>query len=74
MPPAQPITQLTQVTLVPPVTPEAVKEKGRGKVKGKTSTPKTPSIVTPNPNDYGPLVPYAIEKALLETEFPNIVM
>ena len=70
MPPAQPITHLTQATLVPPVTPEAVK--GRG--KGKTSTPKTPSVVTPNPNDYGPLVPDAIEKALLETEVPNIVM
>ena len=28
----------------------------------------------PNPNDYGPLVPDAIEKALLEMEVPNIVM
>ena len=70
MPPAQPITHLTQATPVPPVTPEAVKGKG----KGKTSTLKTPSIVMPNPNDYGPLVPGAIEKALLETNVPNIVM
>ena len=44
------------------------------KRKGKSSTPKTPSVVTPNPNDYGPLVPDAIEKALLESEAPNIVM
>ena len=40
----------------------------------KSCTPKTPSVVTPNPNDYGPLVPDAIEKALLQTEVPNIVM
>ena len=44
------------------------------KRKGKSSTPKTLSVVTPDPNDYGPLVPDAIEKALLETEAPNIVM
>ena len=74
MPPAQSITHLTQVTTVPPVTPEAVKGKGRGRGKGKTLTPKTPSVFMPNPNDYGPLVPDVIEKALLETEVPNIVM
>ena len=59
---------MTPVAPVPPLTPAT--QKG----KGKTSTPKTPSVVTPNPNDYGPLVPDTIEKALVETEVPNIVM
>ena len=72
--PAPPITPVTPVTPVPPVTPATQKGKGRGKGKGKTSTLKTQSVVTPNPNDYGPLVPDAIEKALLETEVLNIVM
>ena len=48
--------------------------KRKRKRERESSTPKTPSVVTPNPNDYGPLVPDAIEKALLETEAPNIVM
>ena len=65
----EPVTPVTCATSVTPVT-----QKGRGKGKGKSSTPKTQSVVTPNPNDYGPLVPDAIEKALLETEVPNIVM
>ena len=56
-----------------PVTPQTPATQ-KGKVKGKSCTPKTPSVVTPNPNDYGPLVPDAIEKALLQTEVPNIVM
>ena len=70
--PALPITPVTPVTPVLPVTPAT--QKGKGKGKGKTSILKTPSVVTPNPNDYGPLVPDAIEKALLETEVLNIVM
>ena len=56
-----------------PATPQTPATQ-KGKVKGKSSTPKTPSVITPNPNDYGPLVPGAIEKALLQTEVPNIVM
>ena len=68
----------TSPTPVGPVTPATpwrpVTQKGRGKGKGKSSTPKPPSVVTPNPNDYGPLVLDMIEKALLETEAPNIIM
>ena len=63
-------TPVAPATAVTPTTPATQKGKG----KGKSSTPKTPSVVTPNPNDYGPLVSDAIEKALLETEAPNIVM
>ena len=63
-------TCATPEGLATPQTPATQKGKG----KGKSYTPKTPSVVTPNPNDYGPLVPDAIEKALLETEVPNIVM
>ena len=73
--PATPVTcagHVTPVTCATPVTPAT--QKGRGKGKGKSSIPKTPSVVTPNPNDYEPLVPDAIEKALLETEVPNIVI
>ena len=67
-----PVGPVTPVTCTTPVTP--VTQKGRGKGKGKSSTPKTSFVVTPNPNDYGPLVLDAIEKALLETEVPNIMM
>ena len=66
--PATCATPLTPATCTTPVTPAT--QKG----KGKSSTPKTPSVATPNPNDYGPLVPDTIEKALLETEVLNIVM
>ena len=76
-----PIGPATLATCTTPVTPATcttpmtlATQKGRGKSKGKSSTLKTPSVVTPNPNDYGPLVPDAIEKALLETKVPNIVM
>ena len=69
-----PITPVTPGSPVPPLTPATPKGKGRGKGKGKTSTQKTPPVIMPNPNDYGPLVPDAIEKALLETEVLNIVM
>ena len=82
--PVTPVTCAEHVTPMPcttPVTPATwatpvtlVTQKGRGKGKGKSSIPKTPSVITPNPNDCGPLVPDAIEKALLETEVPNIVM
>ena len=79
--PATPLGPATQATCTTPVTPATwatpvtlVMQKGRGKGKGKSSTLKTPSVVTPNPNDYGPLVLDAIEKALLETEVPNIMM
>ena len=65
-------TPVAPATPVTPTTPAT--QKGKGKRKGKSSTPKIPSVVTPNPNDYGPLVPDAIEKALLETEAPSIVM
>ena len=87
MPPIAPVTAvtpigpLTPVTCTGHVTPAKcatpvtlAMQKGRGKGKGKSSTPKTPSVFTPNPNHYGPLVPNAIEKALLETEVLNIVM
>ena len=73
--PVTPVTcagHMTPATCTTPVTPAT--QKGREKGKGKSSTSKTPSIVTPNPNDYGPLVPDAFEKTLLETEVPNIVM
>ena len=56
-----------------PATPQTPATQ-KGKVKGKSCTSKTPSVVTPNPNDYEPLVPDAIEKALLQTEVSNIVM
>ena len=68
--PETPAICATPEGLATPQTPATQK----GKVKGKSCTPKTPSVVTPNPNDYGPLVPDAIEKALLQTEVPNIVM
>ena len=74
MTPAPPVTHVIPVTPVPPVSPATQKGKGRGNGKWKTSTPKTPSVVTPNPNEYGLLVPDATEKALLETDIPNIVM
>ena len=67
--PETPAICATPEGLATPQTPAIQK----GKVKGK-STPKRPSVITPNPNDYGPLVPDAIEKTLLQTEVPNIVM
>ena len=70
MGPATPATCTTPEEPATSQTPATQK----GKVKGKSSTPKTPSVLTPNPNDYGPLVPDAIEKALLQTEVSNIVM
>ena len=70
MGPATPATCTTPEGPATPQTPATQK----GKVKGKSCTPKTPSVVTSNPSDYGPLVPDAIEKALLQTEVPNIVM
>ena len=70
--PVTPLGPVTPVTYATPVTPAT--QKGRGKGKGKSSTPKTPSVVTPNSNDYGPLFSEAIEKALLEIKVPNIVM
>ena len=74
--PIGPVTVDTCPTPVGPATPATPRttQKGRGKEKGKSSTPKTPSVVAPNPNDYGLLVLDAIEKALLETEVPNIIM
>ena len=59
--PETPAICATPEGLATPQTPATQK----GKVKAKSCTPKTPSVVTPNPNDYGPLVPDAIEKALL---------
>ena len=44
--PVTPAPPVAPVTPVPPITPAT--QKG----KGKTSTPKTPSVVTSNPNDY----------------------
>ena len=57
-----PVTPATCTTHVTPAT-----QKGKG--KGKSSTLKTPSVVTPNPNDYGSLVPDAIEKAPWKLRF-----
>ena len=68
--PETPAICATPEGLATPQTPATQK----GKIKGKSCTPKTPSVVTPNPYDYGPLVPDAIEKALLQTKVPNIVM
>ena len=71
--PEGPATTATCATPEGLATPQTLATQ-KGKGKGKSYTPKTPSVVTLNPNDYGPLVPDAIEKALLETEVPNIVM
>ena len=71
--PEGPATTASCATPEGPATPQTPATK-KGKGKGKSYTPKTPSVVTPNPHDYGPLVLDAIEKALLETEVPNIVM
>ena len=66
--PATCTTPVTPATCATPVMPATCAtpvtlaiQKGRGKGKGKSFTPKTPSVVTPNPNDYGLLVPDAIE-------------
>ena len=76
--PVAPVTGDTCPTPVAPATPVTpptpATQKGRGKGNGKSLTPKTPSVVTPNPSDYGPLVLDAIEKAPLETEASNICM
>ena len=75
MPPVTPVTPMTPVTPITPMIPATpmtpVTQIGKGKGKGKSSTP---SVVTPKPNDYGLLVPDAIEKALLQTEVLNIMM
>ena len=62
-----PATPATCTTPEGPATPQTPATQ-KGKVKGK-STPKTPSVITPNPNDYGPLVPDAIEKTCSKLRF-----